>query len=140
VGCALQIQVPGSRVYPCTTGFRVSGSGFRVPGSGFRVQDSAVTLPFRVEPKRRGFVFTQRLPLVEGLGTQSCPACRRSRGGGRCWTSPTPRRSGTRPPCRPSAALRRYSSQFKNNCFTDMCSGSEAGSYLRLIDFCITQL
>ena len=24
--------------------------------------------------------------------------------------------------------------------FTEMCSGSEAGSYLRLIDFCITQL
>jgi len=33
-----------------------------------------------------------------------------------------------------------YSSQFKNNYFTEMCSGSEAGSYLRLIDFCITQL
>ena len=30
--------------------------------------------------------------------------------------------------------------QFKNNYFTEMCSGSEAGSYLRLIDFCITQL
>ena len=26
------------------------------------------------------------------------------------------------------------------NYFTEMCSGSEAGSYLRLIDFCITQL
>jgi len=25
--------------------------------------------------------------------------------------------------------------QFENNCFTEMCSGSEAGSYLRLIDF-----
>jgi len=24
--------------------------------------------------------------------------------------------------------------------FTEMCSGSEEGSYLRLIDFCITQL
>ena len=24
--------------------------------------------------------------------------------------------------------------------FTEMCSGSEAGSYLRLIDFCITEL
>ena len=31
-------------------------------------------------------------------------------------------------------------SQFENNCFTEMCSGSEAGSYLRLTDFCITQL
>jgi len=27
-----------------------------------------------------------------------------------------------------------------NNYFTEICSGSEAGSYLRLIDFCITQL
>jgi len=26
------------------------------------------------------------------------------------------------------------------NYFTEMCSGSEAGSYLWLIDFCITQL
>jgi len=29
----------------------------------------------------------------------------------------------------------RYSSQFENNYFTEMCSGSEAGSYLRRIDF-----
>ena len=28
----------------------------------------------------------------------------------------------------------------QNNYFTEMCSGSEAGSYLRRIDFCITQL
>ena len=28
----------------------------------------------------------------------------------------------------------------KNNCFTEMCSGSEEGSYSRLIDLCITQL
>ena len=27
-----------------------------------------------------------------------------------------------------------------NNYFTEMCSGSETGSYLRLIDMCITQL
>jgi len=25
--------------------------------------------------------------------------------------------------------------QFENNCFTETCSGSEAGSYVRLIDF-----
>ena len=31
-------------------------------------------------------------------------------------------------------------SQFKNNYVAEMCSGSEAGSYLRRIDFCITQL
>ena len=29
----------------------------------------------------------------------------------------------------------RSSSQFENNYFTEMCSGSEAGAYLRLIDF-----
>jgi len=29
---------------------------------------------------------------------------------------------------------------FENNYFTEMCSGSEAGSYLRLIDSCIPQL
>ena len=29
---------------------------------------------------------------------------------------------------------------FKNNCFVEMCSGSEEGAYLRLIDFCIIQL
>jgi len=28
----------------------------------------------------------------------------------------------------------------ENNYFTEKCSGSEAGSYLRLIDVCITQL
>ena len=32
------------------------------------------------------------------------------------------------------------SSQYKNEYFTEVCSGSEEGSYLRLIDFCITQL
>jgi len=34
----------------------------------------------------------------------------------------------------PSAGV-WYSSQFKNNHLAEMCSGSEAGSYLRLIDF-----
>ena len=29
---------------------------------------------------------------------------------------------------------------FKNNCLTEMRSGSEEGSYLRRIDGCITQL
>ena len=34
----------------------------------------------------------------------------------------------------------RHSSQFKNNHSTEMCSGSEAGSYLRFIDSCVTRL
>ena len=38
------------------------------------------------------------------------------------------------------AAVEPFGSQFKNNHFTEMYSGSEAGSYLRLIDSCITQL
>ena len=38
------------------------------------------------------------------------------------------------------AVLNWYSSQFKNNHFTAMCCGTEAGSYLRRIDSCITQL
>ena len=29
----------------------------------------------------------------------------------------------------------RCCAQFENNYFTEMCSGSDAGSYLRLIDF-----
>jgi len=28
----------------------------------------------------------------------------------------------------------------RHNYFTEMCSGSEEGSYLRLMDFCITRL
>jgi len=35
----------------------------------------------------------------------------------------------------PANGGERYSSQFKNNYFTEMCSGSEVGSYLRRIDF-----
>ena len=38
------------------------------------------------------------------------------------------------------AVLNWYSSQFKNNRFTEICCGAKAGSDLRLIDSCITQL
>jgi len=34
----------------------------------------------------------------------------------------------------------RHSFQLKDNRFTEMCSGSEAGLYLRLIDLCFSQL
>ena len=37
-------------------------------------------------------------------------------------------------------AVKSLNSQFKNNHYTEMRSGSEEGSYLRLIDGCITQL
>ena len=39
-----------------------------------------------------------------------------------------------------SSCTDRCSSQFKNRYLTEMCSGSEAGLYLKLIDFRITQL
>ena len=44
--------------------------------------------------------------------------------------------------CHRSTPLRTKdgSAQFKHNYFAEMCSGSEEGSYLRLIDLCITQL
>ena len=35
----------------------------------------------------------------------------------------------------PGFAKQKVCSQFKNNYFTEMCSGYEAGSYLRLIEF-----
>ena len=35
---------------------------------------------------------------------------------------------------------RWYSSRLENNCFAVMRSSSKEGSYLRLVDFCITQL
>ena len=38
------------------------------------------------------------------------------------------------------SCTKRYSSQFKNNCLTEMRSGSEEVSYSRRIDGCITQL
>ena len=36
--------------------------------------------------------------------------------------------------------LARHSSQFENHHLTEMCCGSKAGRYLRLMDSCITQL
>ena len=44
-------------------------------------------------------------------------------------------RKETPPRLGPASAIRSAHSQFENNYFTEMCSGSEAGSYLRLIDF-----
>ena len=46
---------------------------------------------------------------------------------GVCRSTPTP--------AHPVPFEYQFSYQFKNNYFTEMCSGSEAGSYLRLIDF-----
>ena len=36
--------------------------------------------------------------------------------------------------------LRTERKQIRNNCSAEMWSGSDEGSYLRFIDFCITQL
>ena len=35
----------------------------------------------------------------------------------------------------PDHLHQRFGVQFENNSFTEMCSGSEVGSYLRLMDF-----
>jgi len=43
------------------------------------------------------------------------------------WEFESTAMSSKSPPCE--------SSQFEDNHFTEMCSGSEAGSYFRLIDF-----
>ena len=43
------------------------------------------------------------------------------------------------PPGRCTSSLAE-TSRFKKNCFTEIRSGSEEGSYFRLIDCCITQL
>ena len=42
----------------------------------------------------------------------------------------------------PSGSCSKWpaNSQFKNNCLTGMCSGSEAGLQSRLADFCVIQL
>ena len=40
----------------------------------------------------------------------------------------------------PPRLVHLRTTQFKNNYFTEMCCGTEAGSYLRLIDSFITQL
>jgi len=39
-----------------------------------------------------------------------------------------------------SCTVKQFRGGFKNTYFAEMCSGSEEGSYLRLIDFSITQL
>ena len=38
------------------------------------------------------------------------------------------------------SCTKQNSSRFKNNCFAVLISSSKEGSYLRLVDFCITQL
>ena len=48
--------------------------------------------------------------------------------------NPRPFLVGARPP------PLHYTNQFKNDYFAETCSGSEKGSHLRLINFCITQL
>jgi len=39
-----------------------------------------------------------------------------------------------------NTVMRHNAGGSHNNYFIEMCSGSEEGSYLRLIDLCITQL
>ena len=52
----------------------------------------------------------------------------------------TPWSGGSAPPYLVDPPQRGTRSQFKNNYFAKICTGSEMGSYLRLVDGCITQL
>jgi len=83
-----------------------------------------VTLHSRGGPRRRARLGT------DGPASERCRGTRSRRG--RLGSEAGPRRC--------EHAYLPHSSQFENNYFTEMCSGSEAGSYLRLIDLCITQL
>ena len=48
--------------------------------------------------------------------------------------------STSKPRTKASDPPRAHAHHFKNNDFTEMCCGTEAGSYLRLIDSRITQI
>jgi len=61
-------------------------------------------------------------------------------GGAVSYERGTPAVTPAEGPCFGANANTQYPGVLKNNYFTEMCSGSEAGSYLRLIDLCITQL
>ena len=110
-GFRVQVRVQGS-------GFRVQGSGFRFQGSGFRVQGSG----FRVS------ISDAWGHLASGAEVVAANA------------QEVVLRVGLRD--RPGVLGLEFlpCSQFKNNHFTEMCCGTEAGSYLRPIDSCITQL
>ena len=86
--------------------FPFSGISFRVSGFGFHSLEST----FRVSLSGFHFSgFSFRISL-SGIEFRAAGVGFRVRGFG-------------------------FSYQFENNYFTEMCSGSEAGSYLRLIDF-----
>ena len=85
-----------------------------------RPVDLIITMIKWIRTSRLATKNSLSLPLAGE--THACTRALRWRGGGRL----------------DLAAL--HHAQFKNKYFTEMCSGSEAGSYLRLVDFCITQL
>ena len=84
------------------------------------------------------------LPLDSGTGRiASCPLTPTARGH-RSGANPhfliplsVPQVAGFRPP---PVQITEIEEGVENNHFAEMCSGSEAGSYPRLLDLCITQL
>ena len=137
------LGVPGSGFRVQDGGFRVPGSGFRVQGSGFRVQGSG----HRIQGS--GF-------RVQGLGLRG--GCRVLRGGRRVQDLKCRiYHAHAIGPVAGVVALGIHvliAASIRNSCsdlivhrelqpmkeWLQMCSGSEAGSYLRLADSGITQL
>jgi len=115
-GSEFRVQGSGFRVQGSGSGFRVQGSGFRVQGSGFRFQGAG----FRVSTARdvcrasRELSFSRASREVSAAEHSSASPASTSRSLAVTWWG---------------------SSQFENNYFKEMCCGSEAGSYVRLIDF-----
>ena len=134
------------------TGFRAQGSGFRVQGSGFRgcrtsvlmrallvgssptvivrsgSADTATTFPrYTARPQHSKSALSEFWGHL--LAAIKSPLWSRVDDYARVSHEHQLSRS-----------LPRYTAQFKNNYSAEMWSGSDEGSYLRLIDCCITQL
>ena len=131
---------------------RVEGSGLRglrVEGSGLRVP--CLSAHSRQAPNRAASP-SLAVPCWLCWGGEACLLIRKhdhftpTREIKRHVRALAPSRAASAVP--PPAAQRppfhvgsvQHSSQFKKNHSTEMCSGSEAGSYLRLIYSCITRL
>jgi len=142
------LRVEGSGFRVQGSGFRVQGSGFRVQGSGFRVEacvgaEKPASASVTVAPSARSMVGRKRAVIFvvvftygEQLLHENVQRFRDTVAGVHL------RRIATSQKCdQPRDNLRpSVDTPLKNNHFTERCSGSEAGSYLRRIDLCITQL
>jgi len=131
---------------------RVEGSGFRVQGWGFRVESLGCSVEgsgFRVQ----GWRFRVENFGVQGLGCRAARGRRRRGHAMFCKTRREVSKAKRETDCRVETLKhQKRRKRFRGmdqvvpkgrgvvHHFTEMCRGSKAGSYLRLIDSCITQL